>query len=78
MKITVYPAETKIVEVAPAVIDIILTKEEAGQLASILGKVIHHKQDGLKLFKPLVDFVGGSEVYSLQYCNLYNGSVEHV
>ena len=78
MNITINPAETKIVEVAPATISITLTKEEAGRLASILGKVRNNDKNHTFIYRNLVDFVGGTDYYFSHYEKMFIGYLEAV
>ena len=77
MKTTINPEQTKtaIVVVEKRTISITLTEEEAGCLASILGKICYTNRnssefDSCGLFKKLIDFVGDTnydDIYSEKY-----------
>jgi len=84
MQTTINPAITKVIE--PETIDITLTKDEAGILASIVGKVefssLHDRFDLHQLHKTLIRFCSESgqdtDHYFNNYQKLVNGTLKEV
>jgi hypothetical protein len=64
--------ETKVVEIQPQKLEVTLTVEEAGTLASILGKV---EASEAGLYGHLVKFIGGDDIYEKKYKQLYSGRI---
>lgn len=81
MKTSINPAKTKteIVVLEEETISLTLTKDEAGHLASILGKTVFDadKINGHDLCRRLRDFVGGQGFYENKYQNLYIGKIQY-
>ena len=66
--------KTTVVEIEPKKIVIELNRNEAGRLASILGKVSLAKVGTLDDVRAVCeDFVGGEKVYQKEFQNLFAG-----